>query len=316
MVKLFAILMQLLLVIILAPLVNGVIKKVKAFSEKRWGAPVLQMYYDLYKLFRKGTVVSDVSSWIFRATPWIFFGTTLTATLFVPISGNFLLLNFQGDLILLIYLLALGNFFMCLAALDTGGTFGGMGSSREVMIAAIMEPALLVSLFTVGLFANSTSIPRIMQVMQESGGIVAHPGLVLLAIAIMIVILAVNSRLPFDDPGTHLELTMVHEAMILEYSGKHLALMEWGAAIKQLLLILLVLNVFFPHEQFLGAAGIGVLLPVSLLLTFLKIILVSVIIGIAEFSTIKFRLFSVPNLAAISFTLSFIGFLQLFVLGR
>lgn len=316
MIRLVSILIQILFIIMLAPLVNGVIKKVKALSEKRWGAPVLQMYYDLFKLFKKGMVVSDVASWIFRATPWIVFSVNLTASLFVPISSSLMPLNFQGDLILLIYFLVFSKIFTCLAALDTGSTFGGMGSSREVMISAIMEPALMVSLFTLGLFANSTSIPQIMLVMQNNGGIFKHPGLILIFLAILPVIMADTSRLPVDDPSTHLELTMVHEAMILEYSGRYLALMEWGAAIKQLLLILLVLNLFFPHEQFFGIASIGLLLPLSLGLTVVKVILASVIIGIIEVTTIKLRLFSVPNLAALSFILSFIGFLQLFVFGR
>ena len=316
MVTIVSILVQIIFIIMLAPLVNGVIKKVKALSEKRWGAPVLQMYYDLYKLLKKGMVISNISSWIFRASPWIVFSVNLVACLFVPISNRFMPLGFQGDLILLIYFLVLSKFFTCLAALDAGSTFGGMGSSREVMISAIMEPALMVSLFTLGIFARSTSIPEIMLVMQESGGIFAHPGLVLIFLAILPVIMADTSRLPVDDPSTHLELTMVHEAMILEYSGRYLALMEWGASIKQLLLILLVLNLFFPHEQLLGFASIGILLPLSLGLTVLKVILAAIIVGIIEISTIKLRLFSVPNLAALSFILSFIGFLQLFVLGR
>ncbi|MEA1962086.1 MAG: NADH-quinone oxidoreductase subunit H [Bacillota bacterium] len=315
-IKVVAMLIQIILIIMLAPLVNGIIKKVKALTEKRRGAPVLQMYFDLYKLLQKSMVVSEVSSWVFRVTPWIVFATSLTACLFVPISSSLLPLHFQGDLIMLIYLLALGKFFMTLAGLDTGSTFGGMGSSREVMISAIMEPALMVSLFTLGLFARSTSIPQIMLHMQEQGGMLAHPAFILLFLSMLVVIIADTSRLPVDDPATHLELTMVHEAMILEYSGRDLALMEWGAAIKQLLLITLLVNLFFPYDPLPGAAGMGFVLLASLGIYIMKVILASVLIGLIEVSTVKFRLFSVPNLAALSFILSFIGFLQLFVLGR
>ncbi len=306
---------QLVLIILMAPFVNGVIKKVKALTQKRKGAPVLQMYFDLFKLIKKNTVVSETSSWIFKAAPYVVFSTSAVAALLVPATTMLTPEGFPGDIILLVYLLALGRFFMTLAGLDTGSTFGGMGSSREAMISSLMEPSILVSVFTAGLVAGTTSVPGIMRVTKEMGLPLAEPVFIMVFLAIVIIIIAETSRIPVDDPATHLELTMVHEAMILEYSGRHLALMEWGASIKQLVFITLLVNICLPHDQLVGLAGIAAVL-VSLLVFFVKVVFTAGLIALIEVSTVKFRFFSVPNLAALSFILSFIGFLQYFVLGR
>lgn len=308
------ILIQITMIIAVAPLVNGVIGKVKALTQKRQGAPVWQMYFDLYKLIKKQAVVSETASWIFRATPYIVFATAITAAMLVPVSTMAAPEEIPGDMIMLVYILALGRFFMMLAALDTGSTFGGMGSSREAMISSLIEPSILISLFTVGLIAHSTSLYQIMVTAQ--GAIpFADPATPMVFLALFAVTIAETSRIPVDDPATHLELTMVHEAMILEYSGRHLALLEFGAAIKQLIFITLLVNIFLPHDQLIsmtGLAGIGL----SLLIYLLKVIGLAVLIGIAEVSTVKFRFFSVPNLAALSFIMSFLGFMQYFILGR
>lgn len=307
--------LQLVVMILLAPLVNGIIKKVKALTQKRRGAPVLQMYFDLYKLLNKSSVVSQVTSWIFIATPYIIVSSALTAALLVPVTTFASPIAFPFDIIMLVYVLALGRFFMGLAALDAGGTFGGMGSSREAMISSLIEPSLLVSIFTIGLASQSTSINDIMLAMQSVSLPLLRPAFTLTFFALFIILIAETSRIPVDDPSTHLELTMVHEAMVLEYSGRQLALMELGAAIKQLVLITLIINVFLPHDQFIAYAGIGGLM-LSLLVYLIKVIGFSVLIAVFEASTVKFRFFSIPNLAALSFILAFLGFLQYFVFGR
>ncbi|MEA4889201.1 MAG: NADH-quinone oxidoreductase subunit H [Clostridiaceae bacterium] len=309
------VLIQTLVVLLLAPLVNGMIKKIKAFTQKRKGAPVLQLYYDLYKLLKKTAVVSETASWIFKAAPWVVFATALAAALLAPISVRLLPAAFSGDLILLFYLLALGRFFLVLAGMDPGSTFGGMGSSREAMIAALTEPAVLVTVFTIGLFAGTTSVCGIFQAVQAAGLPLAQPMFILTGLALFIVILAETCRIPVDDPATHLELTMVHEAMILEYSGRHLALMEYGAAVKQLVLMSLWVNIFLPHDQMILLAGAAGLI-ISLTIYILKIALLAALVAVTETCTVKFRFFSVPNLAALAFILALIGFLQSFILGR
>jgi len=307
--------LQLLIIILVAPLVNGVIKKVKAFTQKRKGAPLLQMYFDLFKLMRKNTVVSETSSWIFKATPYVVFTTALGAGLMVPATTLAAPAGFAGDIIMLVYLLALGRFFMMLAGLDTGSTFGGMGSSREAMISSLMEPSIMITLFTTGLIAGTTSVGGIMAAVKGMPAPLTQPVFIMVFLAMLIIIIAETSRIPVDDPSTHLELTMVHEAMILEYSGRHLAMMELGASIKQLVFITLLVNICLPLDQLVTLAGIGAV-AVSLLLYVAKVIMAAVIIAIIEVNTVKFRFFSVPNLAALSFILAFIGFLEYFVLWR
>lgn len=309
------IVVQLLVIILIAPFVNGVIKKVKALTQKRRGAPLLQMYFDLYKLFKKNAVVSETASWIFKASPYVVFSTAVAAALLVPATTMLAPKGFPGDIILLVYLMALGRFFMTLAGLDTASTFGGMGSSREAMISSLMEPSIMVSLFTAGLVAGTTSIYGIMQVMKELAVPMEQPVFIMVFLVVLIIIIAETSRIPVDDPATHLELTMVHEAMILEYSGRHLALMELGASVKQLVFITLLVNICLPHDQLISITGIAAIV-ISLLLYLIKVVFVSVLIAIIEVSTVKFRFFSVPNLAALSFILAFIGFLQYFVIGR
>lgn len=308
------IVVQILVIMLVSPLVNGIIRKVKAFSQKRKGAPLLQMYFDLFKLFKKNSVVSDVSSWAFKVTPYIFFSTALAAALLVPVSTIVTPQEIPGDIIMLVSVLALGRFFMMIAALDTASMFGGMGSSREAMISSLIEPSILVSLFTVGLICQSTSMQQMMEAMKGTGIPLFHPVYIMVFLALFTIILAETSRIPVDDPATHLELTMVHEAMLLEYSGRHLALMELGAAIKQLVFITVLVNLIFPHDQLIAITGISAVV-LSLFLYLMKVIFISIAIAFAEVFTVKFRFFSIPNLAALSFILSFLGFLQYFVLG-
>ena len=308
-------LLQFSSVLLLAPLVGGITKKIKAFSQKRKGPPLIQNYFDVLKLLRKGTVVSTTSSWIYRIAPYLTFASALCACLFIPISLLGQPAGFTGDIILAVYLLALGRFFMTLAALDTGSTFGGMGSSREMLISSIFEPSLFVALFSVSLISGSTSLGVMELAAFNNSAVLLHPVYILSFFSIMIVLMAETARIPVDDPATHLELTMVHEAMLLEYSGRHLALMEMGAWLKQLFLITVIVNLFLPSANlFFAASGLAAIL-ISLAFFLFKVIVLSILIAVIEVLTVKFRFFSIPNLAAFSFILAFLGFVQYFVLG-
>jgi formate hydrogenlyase subunit 4 len=312
----FYILLQIIVFVLLAPLVNGIIKKLKAFTQKRKGAPLLQLYIDLYKLLKKDMVISETATWIFKATPYIVLSTALVGALLVPVTTVLSPDNFPGDAILLVYLLALGKFFMTLSGLDTGSTFGGMGSSREVVISSLLEPSLLVTFFSAGVISGSTSLFQMMETVTKNGGVLTHPIYIFLFLSLVLIILAETSRIPIDDPSTHLELTMVHEAMILEYSGRYLAMMELGASIKQLILITLLVNLFLPSLSVSNGGNLFTIFVISLVIYILKVIIAAVLLAIAEVSTVKLKLFSVPNLAALSFILAFIGFIQYFVIGR
>lgn len=307
---------QLILVLIIAPLANGIIKKVMAFSQKRQGPPLTQMYYDLYKLLKKDTVVSETASWVYWIAPYITFITALLASVFFPLTTSLFNISFQGDIVLAVYLLALGRFFMVLAGLDTGSTFGGMGSSREMMIASLIEPALMVALFTLGLIAGSTSVYSIMSINQLGSPLILNPYSFLIFSAIFIILIAETALVPVDDPSTHLELTMVHEAMLLEYSGKHLALMEMASVVKQLIFITILANFFFPLESFFALSSPALAFIIGLALYVIKVVIITILIAAVEICTVKLRFFSVPNLAAISFVLAFLGFMQFFVIGR
>jgi formate hydrogenlyase subunit 4 len=309
------VIVQLSVILLVAPLVSGIIKKIKSLSQKRKGPPILQLYLDIFKLFKKDTVVSDTASWIFRVTPYINFITALLAGILIPVSLKLTPINFGGDIIFVIYILAMGRFFMTLSGLDTGSTFGGMGSSREMAISSLIEPTLLVSVFTVGLISKSTSVHNMMETLSSIGMNIFQPIYIMCFLAMIIVIIAESARIPVDDPATHLELTMVHEAMLLEYSGKHLALMELAAAVKQLVLITLLVNLFIPLDSLVTLDNTFLAVGISILLYMVKVAIASILIAIAEINTVKLRLFSVPNLAAISFILSFLGFLQYFVVG-
>ncbi|MCX8130670.1 MAG: NADH-quinone oxidoreductase subunit H [Clostridia bacterium] len=307
--------LQISVIIIFAPLVNGIIRKIKAKVQHRKGAPVFQMYYDLLKLFKKDVVIPENSSWIFWITPYVYFISIIIAALFVPVIPQMFSFGFTGDMVLFVYLLAIGRLFMVLAGLDTGSTFGGMGSSREMMISSLIEPSLLITLFTLGLNPNnySANFKAIYAGSINVGAGIFSPAYMLLLAAMLIVLIAETARIPVDDPATHLELTMVHEAMILEYSGRYLALMQISASIKQLLLITLVVNVFFPFsieaEPIIG-------LFITLILYVLKVVLTTALIAFVEINSVKLRLFSVPNYAALAFILSLLGFMASFVFGR
>lgn len=311
-------LFQILLILLLAPLMSGIVKKVKALSQKREGPPIFQLYYDIIKLFSKEMVISTTSSWVFLFTPYIVLASTLSVFLFVPIIPQLSTFSFVGDGFLVIYLLALGKFFLTLSALDTGSTFGGMGSSREHMISSLTEPGFLLSVFTLALLCGSTSLAVIMGHSMELGPRVFNPTHILILMALILILITETSRIPIDDPSTHLELTMIHEAMLLENSGPYLALLELSASIKQLIIVTIIANIFIPFYGFdigIGIWGFIITVLISVIVYFLKVIIISLLVSFAEVFTVKLRLFATPNIAALSFILAFIAFLQSFILG-
>jgi formate hydrogenlyase subunit 4 len=248
-----------LLVLLLAPLLTGFVRKVKARLLRRVGPPLLQPYLDLVRLLRKEAVLAENASWLFRVIPYLIFATTWVAAALVPTFAIGLLFSWTADLIAIIALLGAARFFLALAGMDVGTAFGGIGSSREAMFATFAEPAMIMIVFTLALIAGSTQLSSIAALMLSSGvGLRVSLGLAL--IALIMVAIAENARVPVDNPATHLELTMVHEAMVLEYSGRHLAVIELAASLKLLLYMSLIACVFVPWGLALPGTGFAPLL--------------------------------------------------------
>jgi len=303
--------LQTVLLLALAPLVSGCIKNWKAKLQNRRGPPVWQPYFDLAKFLRKDMVISEHASWIFRAMPFVLFVSTLLAGLLVPMVSASAPLSLFGGALALIGLLALGRFFLALGGLDPGSAFGGMGSSREMTIAALAEPALMLGIFTVAITAHSTNLSQMVLAAQGPTWKLLNPAHVLAFAALFIVLLAETGRIPVDNPATHLELTMIHEAMILEYSGRYLALIEWSASVKQLVLMALLVNVFFPIGMAtdLTAASLGL----SLLWLVGKLLALSAAVVLVETTNAKLRLFRVPDLLSAAFILATLALLSTFL---
>jgi formate hydrogenlyase subunit 4 len=305
------VLAQLVLLLLLAPLVSGVIKTLKARLQMRRGPGVLQPYRDLYKLLRKGMVVPETASWLFTATPFVLFTATLLAGLMVPTIAAETPLGLFGGVLAVVYLLGLGRFFLALGGLDTGSSFGGLGSSREMTISALAEPTLMLAVFTVAIGAGSTTLAEIARAAIGQQWRFLAPSQMLASTALFLVIIAETGRIPVDNPATHLELTMIHEAMILEYSGPYLALIEWAASIKQLLLMTLLINVFWPFGLAASWAGVGVLAGLGWLI--LKLLLLSCAMVLVETVNAKMRLFRVPELMAVAFVLGALALVSSFL---
>lgn len=278
------IIIQVVLIIAAAPLVSGFIRKIKNNLRMRKGAPVFQPYYNLAKLLRKDEVVSENTSWIFRITPFIVLSSILVTLLIIPFLGQQNSICYMGDILLVIFMLSLGRFFLSLAGLDAGSAFGGMGSSRDMFISSLVEPVMLLSIFVVG--ANSGSTNPVIMAGQHS----LRLSNIIAALAFFMAMIAETSRIPVDNQETHLELTMVHEAMILEYSGRRLAMVELAAHVKQILFFTILANIIIP---FGGMA----LYP-------LKIVAISVIISVIEVSLAKMRLFRVVDFVTFALALS------------
>ena len=306
-------LLQLIVIVGLAPLVKGFINKIEARLQNRRGASIFQPYYNIVKLLRKDAVVSETASWIFRATPYVTFISILIIALLVPVLSSAVPANFTGDVILIIYLFALGRFFLALSSLDTGSAFGGMGGMREMMVSTMAEPALMLSVFTVSLATGSTNLGNITSTMVDQSTILLNPSLFLAFAALAIVIIAEAGRIPVDNPFTHLELTMIHEGMILEFSGRYLALIEWASSMKILILLTILVNTFLPW----GIAG-EMTFPamlISFALYVVKIGFFAFLIVILEMSFAKLRIFRVPNLLGTALILSILAIISLYVVG-
>ncbi|MEW6681703.1 MAG: NADH-quinone oxidoreductase subunit H [Nitrospirota bacterium] len=306
-------LLQTAIILGVSPFVVGLIRKVKARLQCRRGANLLQPYSDLAKLFKRGVVVSTTTSWIFTATPYVLFASTLAASVLVPIFLSRVPLSFAGDVITIVSLLTVGTFFLMLAGLDAGSAFGGMGSSREAIVFSLTEPAMMLSIFAVGLTAGSTNMSTIVHNTALLQGIVTDPPPHLMALAaLFIVALAETGRVPVDNPATHLELTMIHEAMVLEYSGRYLALVEWASAMKLLLILTLLSNIFAPWG--IAIAAHPAALAVGLGVWLIKISGLAVLVGVIESMFAKLRLFRVTDLLGVAFILSLLALVFFYIL--
>lgn len=293
---------QLFLIPLISPLTVGVIKKIKARLQNRIGASIFQPYRDLWKLFHKDEIISRDASIIFRLAPYIIFTTTIVVSASIPITNSFLRNNWTGDILMVIYALAIGTFFLALAGMDTGSAFGGFGSSREMTLSALAEGGFIFSLFTVAIINGTTNLFSIASATTFGQG--QHLISVLLAFSgFFIVLLAETARFPYDNPDTHLELTMIHEAMILEYSGKKLALLEWASANKLLIFFTLGANLFFP----IGIARATDAMIFGLASFLIKVFIFCIVIAFIESSMAKYRFFRLPDLLLISFILNVVA---------
>ncbi len=304
-------LLQMTLVIALAPALTGLTRKTKARLTRRQGAPLLQPYFDLARLARKEAIVADSATSYFRVAPYLIFASTWVAAALVPTFATGLLFSWSADLIAIVALLGFARFALILAGMDVGTSFGGLGGSREAMFATLAEPAMMTIVFCLALLAGSTQLSTIAEFMTTHDvGLRVTLGMAL--IALVMVALAENGRVPIDNPATHLELTMVHEAMILEYSGRHLALLELAAMLKLLLYVSVIGCVFAPWGLAIGDAeararliGAGVYVA--------KLAFAGVALGVFETSIAKMRVFRVPNFLGAALMLGLLGALLLFV---
>lgn len=302
---------QMLLVLLLAPLLTGWVRMLKARLLRRRGPSVLQPYRDLFKLLRKEAVLADSASWLFRVAPYLIFAALWVAAALVPTFAGGLLFSWTADLIAIVALLGTARFFLALAGLDVGTSFGGIGSSREMMIASLAEPAMLMMVFTLSLLAGTTELSSVARFMLTAEvGLRVSLGLALLAL--VIVAIAENARIPVDNPATHLELTMVHEAMVLEYSGRHLALIELSASLKLLLYLSLLGCIFVPWgiattelNPTAYLIGVGAYL--------LKLAVGGLLLALFETSIAKMRVFRVDQFLSAALMLGLLGTLLLFV---
>jgi len=304
---------QMLLVLLLAPLFTGFVRKMKARLLRRQGPPLIQPYRDLARLLRKEVVLADSASWLFRVNPYVIFAATWVAASLVPTFRTGLLFSWSADLIAIAALLGNARFFLALAGLDVGTSFGGIGSSREVMIASLAEPAMIMIVFTLALIAGSTQLSTMAEFMVSPAvGLRASLGLAL--IALIMVAIAENGRVPVDNPATHLELTMVHEAMVLEYSGRHLALIELSASLKLILYVSLIACLFAPWGLSAADAGAAAL-AVGIAAYIGKLAAGGFALALFETSIAKMRVFRVPEFLGAALMLGLLATLLRFVSG-
>ncbi|CAK0768910.1 Formate hydrogenlyase [Azospirillaceae bacterium] len=302
---------QMTLILVVAPLLIGLIRCVKARLLRRRGPSAFQPYRDLARLFRKELVVADSASWLFRVAPYVIFANTWVAAALVPTFAAGLFISRSADMIAIVALLGGARFFLALAGMDVGTSFGGLGASREMMIASVAEPAMLMIVFCLSLLAETTQLSSFAVFMLSGeAGLRVTLGMVLLALAM--VALAENGRIPIDNPATHLELTMIHEAMVLEYSGRHLALIELASAVKLVLHLSMLACVFAPWGVAEAGAGPRALLT-GVVLYLVKIACGGVLLAMFETGIAKMRIFRVVDFLSCALMLGLLGALLLFV---
>ncbi len=303
--------LQTTLFVALAPLLAGWIKCCKCLLQNRKSPSIFQPYRDLLKLTHKQPVVSEQASWLFIKAPYIIFSATVLAATVVPLIAVDLPTSDSADVIVMVGFFAFARFFLALAGLDIGTAFGGMGSSREMTISSLAEPAMLMAIFTLTMTASTTNLSlAISHVLNE--GLVLRPSFAFALSALILVAIAETGRIPVDNPSTHLELTMIHEAMILEYSGRHLALVEWAAQLKLMLYGVLIANIFLPWgiaESFgVQALGYGLLAIMG------KLAVLAVALALAETLVAKMRLFRVQEYLSFAYLLGLLGMLSHIIL--
>ncbi|HEX4040330.1 MAG TPA: NADH-quinone oxidoreductase subunit H [Xanthobacteraceae bacterium] len=304
---------QMLLVLLVAPLFVGFMRKVKARLLRRQGPPLIQPYLDLVRLTRKEVVLANNASWLFRVVPYLVFAATWVAASLVPTFRTDLVFSWSADFIAIIALLGSARFFLALAGLDVGTSFGGIGSSREVMIASLAEPAMLMIVFTLALIAGSTQLST-MAAFMASPAVGLRVSLGLGLVALIMVAIAENGRVPIDNPATHLELTMVHEAMVLEYSGRHLALIELASALKLVLYVSLIACLFAPWGIESAAAAVPTL-TLGAAAYIGKLAVGGFLLALFETSIAKMRVFRVPEYLGAALMLGLLATLLRFVSG-
>lgn len=305
-------LFQSLLVVAIAPLLLGWVNQCRAWLQNRSGAGVLQPYRTLRKLFHKDAVIAYNASPLFRATPYILFACMWLAAGVVPVLATDLPFSPAADVIALVGIFALARVFIALAAMDIGTSFGTMGARREMLVAFLAEPALLMVFFTASLISHSTQLPTIVEALAHTQ-FALYPSMAFAAIAFVMILLAENARIPVDNPTTHLELTMIHEAMILEYSARHLALIEWASSIKLLAYTTIGFALFVPYG--IAEAGNWNALPLALIALGVKLVAAGAGLALLETISAKMRIFRAPEFLGTAFLLAVLGMLIHFLLG-
>lgn len=302
--------LQFMIIVILSPLLQGVIKKTKAVMQGRVGPGVMQPYYDLLRLIKKDMVLSGTTSWIFRTTPYVQISTAITTAMLVPVITTSAPFSIMGDIIAIVYIFGLGRFFLALSGLDAGTAFGGEGSSREMTVAILVEPMMMLSIFTAAIMYGSTNVA----IIAGSEGGFLSPSRLLALSAFIVAVVAETGRIPVDNPDTHLELTMIHEGMLLEYSGRYLALMEWAYCIRQMVLFTLVFDIFFPKGIAHDTGALS--LASSFGMYMVKTLFMALLVAFVESTRAKMRFFQLPSFLGGAFILAVLSLFTYIMVGR
>jgi formate hydrogenlyase subunit 4 len=304
-------LLQTLLAVFLAPLMLGWVNQCRAWLQNKSGPGLLQPYRVLRKLFVKDAVIAHNASWLFRLAPYVIFSCMVLAVSIVPVLATDLPFSPAADVIALVGLFALARVFMALAGMDVGTAFGSLGARREMLVASLAEPALLMVFFTPALISHSTALNTIVEILGHRE-LTLYPSLAFAAVAFLMVLLAENARIPVDNPSTHLELTMIHEAMILEYSARHLALLEWAHALKLMTYTCIGIALFVPWG--IAQAGDWPMMPLSVVALIVKLGAAGAGLAVLEMVSAKLRIFRVPEFLGMAFLLAVLGMLTHFLL--